>query len=217
MHFQDIQSFQKLLKPIATTSPTTADCQITEKQIVFCQNSQLLLNLTARLLVPAVPGLGCCKNEVQKAIDRLEGRGEDDVKPSPLVDMGDTKDEPIFEPSFETQLMRYLLYAAPGFGCLIGLIPSIFLVRWCGARGTLSAALAMSAILTAALPFLSQFGFMALFPLRVLIGVSFAPALPVAGAICASWGCLNEQLLFIGTVFAFIHMLNLRGHDEMPL
>ncbi|VDO58458.1 unnamed protein product [Haemonchus placei] len=49
-------------------------------------------------------------------------------------------------------------------------------------------------------------GFLALFPLRLLIGVSFAPALPVAGAICASWGCLNEQLLFIGTVFAFIHV-----------
>ncbi|KAK6012876.1 hypothetical protein OSTOST_21945, partial [Ostertagia ostertagi] len=102
-------------------------------------------------------------------------------------------------------MMRYLLYAAPGFGCLIGLIPAIFLVRCCGSRGTLSAALVMSAILTAMLPILSQFGFLALFPLRLLIGVSFAPALPVAGAICASWGCLNEQLLFIGTVFAFIH------------
>ncbi|XGW08018.1 hypothetical protein V3C99_010830 [Haemonchus contortus] len=162
---------------------------------------------TTTIPTPVVPDpRDVVRNEVQKAIDRLEGRGEDDVKPSPLVDMGETKDEMILEPSFESQLTRYLLYAAPGFGCLIGVIPAIFFVRFCGTRVTLSVALAMSAILTVLLPLLSQFGFLALFPLRLLIGVSFAPALPVAGAICASWGCLNEQLLFIGTVFAFIHM-----------
>lgn len=145
------------------------------------------------------------KNEVQKAIDRLEGGGED-ASPSPLVDVEEKKDEITLEPSFDAEVRRYLLYAAPGFGCLLGLVPSVLLVRFYGTRCTLSAALAASAILTALLPLLSHCGFVALFPIRLLVGVCFAPALPAIGAISANWGCLNEQLLFIATVFAFISM-----------
>uniref|UniRef100_A0A7I4Y657 MFS domain-containing protein n=1 Tax=Haemonchus contortus TaxID=6289 RepID=A0A7I4Y657_HAECO len=196
----------KVTTSSTTIAPTIKTTENT--RLVFFTNSPIPANFTTTTIpTPVVPDpRDVVRNEVQKAIDRLEGRGEDVVKPSPLIDTDETKDEMTLEPSFESQLTRYLLYAAPGFGCLIGVIPAIFFVRFCGTRATLSVALAMSAILTVLLPLLSQFGFLALFPLRLLIGVSFAPALPVAGAICASWGCLNEQLLFIGTVFAFIHM-----------
>lgn len=38
------------------------------------------------------------------------------------------------------------------------------------------------------------------------MGVCFAPCFPVMGAVCANWGCLDEQLLFIATAFGFIQV-----------
>ncbi|EYC41095.1 hypothetical protein Y032_0582g285 [Ancylostoma ceylanicum] len=142
------------------------------------------------------------RNEVQRAIDRIEGRGH----PTPM--MMDKNVEEIKKPqlSMETELKRYLLYAAPGLGCLLGLLPAVLLVKMCGVRVTLSVTLAVSGILTAIVPVLSQFGFPALFPLRLFMGVCFAPCFPVMGAVCANWGCLNEQLLFIATAFGFIQI-----------
>ncbi|KIH52894.1 hypothetical protein ANCDUO_16995, partial [Ancylostoma duodenale] len=134
--------------------------------------------------------------------------------------------------SLENELKRYLLYAAPGIGCLLGLLPAVLLVKMCGVRVTLSVTLAVSGILTAIVPVLSQFGgspdisnglrrvydviisrlrtvagFPALFPLRLFMGVCFAPCFPVMGAVCANWGCLDEQLLFIATAFGFMQEL----------
>ncbi|CAJ0606655.1 unnamed protein product [Cylicocyclus nassatus] len=145
------------------------------------------------------------RNEVQRAIDRLEGRGED-VKSTPYVP--GKVDKEYMEPKVSTgsEIKRYFLYAAPGFGCLLGLAPAILLLKRCGVRVTLSVTLAMCGILTAIVPILSQFGFSALFPLRLFMGMCFAPCLPVLGAVCANWGCLNEQLLFIATAFGFIQI-----------
>ncbi|WKX96695.1 hypothetical protein Q1695_012827 [Nippostrongylus brasiliensis] len=200
--------------PAPTLPPTTTPfVKKTEKpKLVFFTNSpttEVFPNSTTVAPSSAPDPRDVIKNEVQKAIDRLEGRGEDDskgeVSRSPSVDIKEKKSDFLMpEPPLETELMRSLLYAAPGFGCLIGLIPSILLVRYSGTRATLSVALAASAILTSIVPLVSHIGFLVLFPLRLFIGVCFAPALPVVGAVTASWGCLNEQLLFVATTFAFV-------------
>ncbi|KAJ1371044.1 hypothetical protein KIN20_032913 [Parelaphostrongylus tenuis] len=189
--------------PKATPSSTTTSAinstiiKKTEKPIpVFLSNPPKLTRTTISTpsTLPSDPR-DVVKNEVQRAIDRLEGRGED-PRTTPQADKGLMNDEIIARPSVETKTKRYLLYAAPGIGCLIGLIPMIFLLKLCGSRITLAAALTNSAFLTAIIPVLSSYGFSTLFPIRVLLGVCFSPSLPVMGAVTANWGCLNEQLTF---------------------
>ncbi|KAE9420834.1 hypothetical protein Angca_007189, partial [Angiostrongylus cantonensis] len=192
-----------------TTSSAISSAMIkkTEKPImVFVSNSPIKLNATTTTMPSPLPGdpRDVVRNEVQRAIDRLEGRGEDPR--TTVADKGSVNDEITAKPSMETKTKRYLLYAAPGLGCLIGLIPMIFLVKHWGSRITISAALANSAVLTLILPALSSYGFSTLFPVRVLLGVCFSPSLPVVGAVAANWGCLNEQLLFTTTTFAFIQL-----------
>ncbi|KJH48235.1 hypothetical protein DICVIV_05647 [Dictyocaulus viviparus] len=187
------------------SSTNTVVMKKTEKPKLVFSNSPIQLNTTTTSipLQSTADPRDVIKNEVQRAIDRLEGREKEPV-PSEASDKAMINDEIIAEPSKETRTKRYLLYAAPGLGCLIGLIPAIFLVKYCGTRITLFAAMIGSAVFTAVLPLLSSSGFSALFPFRVLLGICFAPSLPVVGTLSANWGCLNEQLLFTATAFAFI-------------
>lgn len=39
--------------------------------------------------------------------------------------------------------------------------------------------------------------------MRLLLGLTFSVAFPVAGALAAVWGTLTEQLSFISTIFMF--------------
>ncbi|RCN26873.1 hypothetical protein ANCCAN_27399, partial [Ancylostoma caninum] len=193
-----------------TPSTTTPIIQKTEKpKLTFFTNSPIPQNMTSTTSAPPATKKppppdprDVVRNEVQRAIDRLEGRGD----PTPMV--MDKNVDGIMKPqlSMETEIKRYLLYAAPGIGCLLGLLPALLLVKMCGVRVTLSVTLAVSGILTAIVPVLSQFGFPALFPLRLFMGVCFAPCFPVMGAVCANWGCLDEQLLFIATAFGFMQI-----------
>ncbi|KAK6734523.1 hypothetical protein RB195_017985 [Necator americanus] len=200
--------------PTPTTFPATTvlTTKKTEKpRLVFLTNSPTPQNTTTSAatvtsvhLEPPTPPdpRDVVRNEVQRAIDKIEGR----VKPSPVEP--EKNDKELWEPqlSLENELKRFLLYAAPGLGCLLGLVPAILLTKMCGARVTLSVTLAVSGILTAVVPVLSPFGFSALFPLRLFMGLCFAPCLPVIGAVCANWGCLDEQLLFIAVAFGFVQI-----------
>uniref|UniRef100_A0A158P715 Transporter n=1 Tax=Angiostrongylus cantonensis TaxID=6313 RepID=A0A158P715_ANGCA len=160
----------------------------TEKPImVFVSNSPIKLNATTTTMPSPLPGdpRDVVRNEVQRAIDRLEGRGEDPR--TTVADKGSVNDEITAKPSMETKTKRYLLYAAPGLGYFR--FAFVFL-EW---------------LLKSSLPG-CLIGFSTLFPVRVLLGVCFSPSLPVVGAVAANWGCLNEQLLFTTTTFAFIQL-----------
>ncbi|VDM68323.1 unnamed protein product [Strongylus vulgaris] len=212
------------MPPPTVPSTTIVASKKTEKpKLVFFTNSPTpdMVTSTANPVDLKPPASSdprdVIKNEIQRAIDKLEGRGED-VKSTPLTPA--KVDKELVKPklSVESELKRYLLYAAPGFGCLLGLVPAILFVKLCGVRVTLSVTLAMSGILTAIVPVLSRFGFSALFPLRLFMGMCFAPCLPVMGAVCANWGCLNEQLLFIATAFAFIQVnMEMRGTSSLHI
>ncbi|KIH67529.1 hypothetical protein ANCDUO_02139 [Ancylostoma duodenale] len=223
LKFEDIGKDEHPILPETTAAPTTPSTttpiiQKTEKaRLTFFTNSPIPQNVTSTTSAPSATKnppppdpRDVVRNEVQRAIDRLEGRGD----PTPMV-MDKNVDE-IMKPqlSMETELKRYLLYAAPGIGCLLGLLPAVLLVKMCGVRVTLSVTLAVSGILPAIVPVLSQFGgcpdinnglrrvcdviisrlrtvagFPALFPLRLFMGVCFAPCFPVMGAIAPllSW------------------------------
>lgn len=156
--------------------------------------------------------------EVQKAIEKYEKKDKEnkdrkkasDKHPEDPKKVDDIGKTPVFDEKSKlfaeerNYVLRSLLYAAPGIGCLLGTLPSMFFIRVLSVRYTITVSLFASAILQIILPFLVQFGFPALFPIRVLLGVCFSASLPASGSLTASWGTLKEQLSFISIVFVFI-------------
>ncbi|CAD6190103.1 unnamed protein product [Caenorhabditis auriculariae] len=134
--------------------------------------------------------------------DELDGKVAKEDEPEKVAEKSSINVIP--SNSLVEDVVRALLYAAPGIGVLIGIVPAAVLTSRLGPRKLFSMTLLASAFLTASHAFVIPFGFAALLSVRLLQGIFFATVFPVIGSFTANWATLREQLQFISTLFLFV-------------
>ncbi|CAI4232926.1 unnamed protein product [Auanema sp. JU1783] len=151
--------------------------------------------------------------EVRKAIEKYEHPDKDETrKPQKEDDYGsktngkDSNVEPvsIAKLNMTKYLVRTMIYAAPGVGILIGIFPSVLMIRAIGVRVPFAAALGLSAVCMVISPFTVSMNSLAIAISRFILGFCFSMVFPMVGHMIANWGTLKEQLFFLTSTFLFI-------------
>ncbi|CAI5441655.1 unnamed protein product [Caenorhabditis angaria] len=190
--------------PSTTTKPTTTTLPLitrkkTEKpKTIFITNSAPVLTTTTPL--PTTTEYDVVKAEVEKSLKKLK---EAEDYPSKVAEE-ENVDNKAPKPEFTQKISRTILYAAPGFGVLIGLLVTIQLTKKVETRKIFGLFLLISGCLSCSIPFAVHLGYFVLFTLRFLQGILFSIVFPVMGNVLINWGPLKEQLFFISTMFMFV-------------
>ncbi|PAV72646.1 hypothetical protein WR25_21099 [Diploscapter pachys] len=115
-----------------------------------------------------------------------------------------TEKTEVYTAPLENRIIRAVIYAAPGIGCLLFLFPAIFLIKRAGVRRVVALALVLAAIASPLGPFLAQFGVYPLIAARFLNGVAFSVVFPAIGSVATDWATMSEQLFFVSFMFLFV-------------
>uniref|UniRef100_A0AC35F6P8 Major facilitator superfamily (MFS) profile domain-containing protein n=1 Tax=Panagrolaimus sp. PS1159 TaxID=55785 RepID=A0AC35F6P8_9BILA len=104
-----------------------------------------------------------------------------------------------FDRSINDEIFDGLFFVAPGIGMLLSHIFSSILLRKVGCHRVILVCLLISAISTAAIPFLISYGHNAIIGIRVIQGITFGPVFNFIGKNAVAWASLKEQLWFLCT------------------
>ncbi|KAL6728986.1 hypothetical protein Aduo_000083 [Ancylostoma duodenale] len=101
------------------------------------------------------------------------------------------------------------LFSAIAIGCLIGTIPSTFLIHKLGLCTTMTIYGMITTLATLGFPFAVRAGFTAVFIMRVLQGISTALSFPATGLIPSQWSTIKATGTFIAILSCHVQFCNI--------